>query len=93
MRKIRDVKYIINNGKKNQTILCDFCGGGGVVVSMVSRIIPVLTVGMVPSSIIPTSGLCQTYSKELSEDDIDNCCSNLLIIYLTSRIFLIGTLP
>jgi len=49
-----------------------FLWGGGVVVSMVSRIIPVLTVGMVPSSIIPTSGLCQTYSKELSEDDIDN---------------------
>lgn len=46
-------------------------GAGGVAVSLVSKLIPVLTIGMSPSEILPTKGMCQSYSKDLSGEDIE----------------------
>lgn len=46
-------------------------GGGNVVVSLAAKIMPILTVGMVFSNILPTSGWYQTYSKDISTEDLE----------------------
>ncbi len=71
MPESNDVRDIINVIKNLKPSFCISIGGGSVVVSLISKIMPVLTVGMVPSNIIPTLGWFQTYSKDISSEDIE----------------------
>lgn len=65
---IRDVISLV---KKLKPCYGISIGGGSVVVSLASKIMPILTVGMVFSKIIPTSGWFQTCSNDLSKQDIE----------------------
>lgn len=44
-------------------------GGDDVTSNIMSRIVPVLTVGLCPSALSPTSAQCQTYSGVLTQND------------------------
>ncbi len=70
MPETNEVRSIVSMIKHIRPAYAISIGGGSVVVSLVSKLIPVLTIGMSPSEIQPTKGMCQAYSRELSDEDV-----------------------
>lgn len=71
MPEMEEVRAIVSMVRKTKPAFAISIGTGNVVLSLVSKLIPVLTVSLSPSEISPTTGWSQTYSKDLEEEDIE----------------------
>ena len=71
MPETEEVRAIVQMVRNTKPAFAISIGAGNVVMSLVSKMIPVLTISLSPSEITPTTGWCQSYSRDLTEEDIE----------------------
>ncbi|MCM1307110.1 MAG: glycosyltransferase [Butyrivibrio sp.] len=70
MPNYRDIAVLLKLVRDRRPSLVIDIGGSGIVSNLINRMIPVLSVGLCPSDMAPTTEICQVLSRELKTEDI-----------------------
>lgn len=71
MPNISDLRTLLQMVRKLKPSLVVSIGGSGILINLIDKMIPVLTVGLSPSDMEATMTTCQTLSRPLNAEDID----------------------
>lgn len=71
MPNYRDIAMLLTLVRDRKPSLVIDIGGSSIVSNLINRMIPVLSIGLCPSDLAPTTAICQVLSRELKTEDIE----------------------